>query len=264
MRLVIDVGNTETVAGWFDGHGEPVAPPRTVWRWSTAVRRTPDELRLLLRSLLRDAGLDPESVDETVVASVVPEVTDVLQGALARMGTGTVRIIGPMSPLPIRLDVEEARTVGADRVVNTLAASRLYASDAVVVDLGTATTYDCITADGTFVGGVIAPGLQAGQDWLGGRTAKLPRVQFRPPKRVVGRRTEACLQSGIFWSVVDAVDGIVRRILAEWERPDALVVATGGHASLVAEYAESVHRVEPALTLIGLNLAGQHLSGTPV
>jgi type III pantothenate kinase len=117
--------------------------------------------------------------------------------------------------------------VGADRIVNTLAAAHLFRRDTIVVDLGTATTYDCITADGVFLGGVIAPGLQSGQEWLAGRTAKLPRVELRPPERVIGRRTESCLQSGIFYSAVDAMDGIVRRIREEWERPDALVVGPG-------------------------------------
>ncbi|TVP77558.1 MAG: type III pantothenate kinase [Gemmatimonadales bacterium] len=263
MRLVIDVGNTETVIGWFDSPGKGPRDPARTWRWSTGTRRTPDELRLLVLQVLRDGGVDPSGVEEAVVASVVPSVTEALEPCLGQIASGAVRVIHPATPLPIRLRVDEPLSVGADRIVNTLAASLLYGRDTVVVDLGTATTYDCISADGDFLGGVIAPGLQAGQDWLGGRTAKLPRVEFGPPASVVGRRTESCLQSGIFWSVVDAVEGIVRRIVEEWARPEPpLVVATGGHAGMVAAHAESIRKVEPDLTLIGLDLAGQHLAGS--
>ena len=135
--------------------------------------------------------------------------------------------VGPTSPLPIKLDVEEPLTVGADRIVNTLAAMEMYHRDTIAVDLGTATTFDCISADGVFLGGVISPGLSAGLEWLDRRTAKLPRVELERPPLVIGRRTETCIQSGVFFSAIEAVDGIVRRIKEEWGRPDALVVATG-------------------------------------
>jgi type III pantothenate kinase len=176
--------------------------------------------------------------------------------ALARVSSGPLYSVGPDSDLPITLDVEEPRTVGADRIVNTLAAARLYGRDTVAVDLGTATTFDVITAEGVFKGGVIAPGVSAGLEWLGRRTAKLPTVRLVPPGRVVGRRTEACIQSGIFYSVVDGVDGVVRRILEEWGRPDMHVVATGGFAGVVAAHCRTVETIEPFLTLYGLALAG--------
>lgn len=258
MNLVVDVGNTETMVGLLSPDELKVIGH---WRYATPVPRTADELLLLLRSFLRDNGFDTGGLSRAVVGSVVPQVTDLLARALARIVRGAVHVVDARAPLPIRLDVEEPKTVGADRIVNTLAASHLYGRDTVVVDLGTATTYDCITADGVFLGGVIAPGLQAGQEWLGGRTAKLPRVELRPPTRVIGRRTETCLQSGIFYSAVDAIDGIVRRIRLEWDRPDALVVATGGFAGIVQEHAETIERSEPFLTLIGLELAGRHMAG---
>jgi type III pantothenate kinase len=162
--------------------------------------------------------------------------------------------------LPILLDVDEPRTVGADRIANTLAASHLFGKNMLVVDLGTATTYDCIGAEGTFFGGVISPGVLAGQEWLAGRTAKLPRVEFRPPERVIGRRTESCLQSGLFYTVVDAVDGVIRRIVEEWDRPEVQIIATGGHAPIVAEYSTTIESVHPHLTLVGLQLAGNYLA----
>jgi type III pantothenate kinase len=148
--------------------------------------------------------------------------------------------------------------VGVDRIANTLAASHLFRGDSIVVDLGTATTFDCVGGDGVFHGGVIAPGIQAGQEWLGGRTAKLPRVELVRPERVIGRRTESCLQSGLFFSAVDAVDGLVDRIREEWARPDAVVVATGGHARILSGHSRTLTRIEAHLTLIGLALAGRH------
>jgi type III pantothenate kinase len=174
---------------------------------------------------------------------------------------GPVFVVDPAVSLPVRLEVDEPRTVGADRIVNTLAARELYHRDVIAVDLGTATTFDCITEDGVFVGGVIAPGVSAGLEWLGARTAKLPSVEFGPPGRVVGTRTEDCIQSGIFYGVVDAVDGMVRRIREYWQRPDALVVATGGYAPLVGKHCATVERIEPWLTLYGLAMAGELLAG---
>jgi type III pantothenate kinase len=254
MRLVADVGNTETVVGLFP---EGSLEPEGHWRYATPLPRTSDELALLLRSFLMAGGFDPTKVTGAVVGSVVPAQTELLRAALGGLIPGEVRVLSSADELPIRLDVDSPRTVGADRIANTLAAAHLYGRDTIVVDLGTATTYDCITADGVFLGGVIAPGLQAGQEWLGGRTAMLPRVELARPERVIGRRTETCLQSGIFYSAVDAVDGIVGRIRDEWERPEVLVVATGGYAGVLAPHSRTVEKVEPWLTLVGLELAGR-------
>lgn len=255
MNLVIDVGNTETVVGVSAG-----GTVREHWRLSTRARGTPDEHALVLRQLLASAGVAPGGLERAVVGSVVPPVTDALRVALGRiLGIRTV-VVDPLSPLPVRLEVEEPRTVGPDRIVNTLAASRLYGRDTVAVDLGTATTFDCITADGAFQGGVIAPGILVGQEWLVSRTAKLPRVELEPPGRVIGTRTESCLRSGIFYSSVDSIDGIVRRIVREWGPEDPLVVATGGFAPVVGPHCETVDRIEPFLTLYGLDFAGEHLA----
>jgi len=232
------------------------------WRYSTAVVRTPDELLLLFRGLLREGGVSLDSVTRGVIGSVVPSQTDPLRRMLSVLpGIEGVHLLEGAKGLPILLDVDEPRTVGADRIANTLAAAHLFHRDLVVVDLGTATTYDCIGAEGTFFGGVISPGVLSGQEWLAGRTAKLPRVEFRPPERVIGRRTESCLQSGLFYTVVDAVDGVIRRILEEWDRPSVEVIATGGHAPIVAEYSKTIQSVHPHLTLVGLQLAGNHLAG---
>jgi type III pantothenate kinase len=257
VQLVVDVGNTETVLGVVEGRTDL----RGHWRISTKVPRTPDEYGHLLRGLLREGGWSGEQLHRAVVGSVVPSATAVLVPTLEAMVHGPVFVVDPAVSLPVRLEVDEPRTVGADRIVNTLAARELYRQDVIAVDLGTATTFDCITEEGVFVGGVIAPGVSAGLEWLGARTAKLPSVEFGPPGRVVGTRTEDCIQSGIFFGVVDAVDGMVRRIRAEWGRPDALVVATGGYATLVGRHCATVERIEPWLTLYGLALAGELLAG---
>jgi type III pantothenate kinase len=256
-RLVVDVGNTETVVGVVHGRNDLVAH----WRLSTLVPRTIDEYRHFLGALLREAGV--ERPGSAVVGSVVPDTTAVLVPTLRALVGGPVHVVSPDSPLPIRLDVEEPRTVGPDRIVNTLAARELYQRDTVAVDLGTATTFDLITADGVFMGGVIAPGLSAGLEWLGRRTAKLPRVELVPPAAVIGRRTETCIQSGVFYSAVDGVDGIVRRVIAEWGRPDPYVVATGGFASVLGPHLTTVQHIEPFLTLYGLAMAGERLSAGP-
>ncbi len=257
MHLVIDVGNTETVLGLY-GPGELELLGH--WRVSTQVPRTRDEYLLLLRALLEKDGFSPQDVRRCVLGSVVPDATNVLRETLDRLGPGSVYVVSATSTLPIRLDVEEPRTVGADRLANTLAASSLYRRDTITVDLGTATTFDCITADGVFLGGVIAPGVPSGLEWLSRRTAMLPRVELRAPARVIGRRTETCLHSGIFFAALEAVDGIVRRIKEEWNRPEAFVVATGGLASVIGPSASSVDLVEPFLTIHGLEMAGRYLA----
>ncbi len=256
MQLVVDVGNTETAVGLARSRTEMVEH----WRISSVSPRTADELTVLLRAFLAGAGVDPKGIHRGVIGSVVPSATVVWNQSLGGLIDGSVLNIGPESPLPITLDVEEPKSVGADRIVNTLAAREMFGCDTIAVDLGTATTFDCISAEGVFLGGVISPGLSAGLEWLDRRTAKLPRVDLQPPGLVIGRRTETCIQSGVFYSAVDAVDGIVRRIKKEWERPDALVVATGGFATVVSPHLTTVDRVEPLLTLYGLAMAGDHIA----
>ena len=265
-QLVADVGNTETVFGLMDLSGTEVLES---WRVSTRVPRTAAEYRVLLTALLAERSEEVSGpIRRGVLGSVVPSVTRTVREVMSALVDGPVFEITADSALPIRLAVEEPRTVGADRIVNTLAAKTRFARDTIAVDLGTATTFDCITADGVFCGGVIAPGVSAGLDWLARSTAKLPTVELVPPDAVVGRRTETCIQSGVFYSAVDAVDGMVARIRESW-RPregggpasDILVVATGGYAPVVAPHTKSVDRIEPFLTLQGLALAGAHLAG---
>jgi type III pantothenate kinase len=253
LQLVVDVGNTETVVGLATKATEVTAH----WRISSNVPRTSDELTALLRSLLAGDGIDGDAIHRGVIGSVVPSANAVWTESLGRVVGGEVVSVGPASKLPIELDVDEPLTVGADRIANTLAAREIYRRDTIAVDLGTATTFDCITREGVFIGGVISPGLQAGLDWLSVRTAKLPRVELQPPRRVIGRRTETCIQSGVFYQAVDSVDGIVRRIKEEWDKPDAFVVATGGFSHVVGPHLSTVDEIEPLLTLYGLAMAGE-------
>lgn len=256
MLLALDVGNTETTAGLLDGD-KMVAH----WRLTTHVDRTPDELVLLLRSLLAGANIDPKKLHAAGIASVVPSMTQPLAEACRLLGATPVIIDGG-SALPIKLDVDEPLTVGADRIVNTLAASRLYKRDTIVVDLGTATTFDCITADGVFLGGVIAPGVRTALETLVRRTSKLPSTELIPPARTIGKRTEECIRSGVLFGAAESIDGIVRRIKAEWPGGGTpLVVATGGLAPVLQPLCSSLERVELDLTLQGIRLAVEHLSG---
>jgi type III pantothenate kinase len=249
MILTFDIGNTETVLGIFDG--DHLADH---WRLSTQPERTVDEYGLLLRSILREAAVEPASIAGAAIASVVPPLTPSLAEACERHLKATAVIVDATSPLPIRLDVEEPLSVGADRIANTLAAARLYRADTIAVDLGTATTFDCISADGVFLGGVIAPGVRSGAETLTRRTAKLPRVDLDPPAAVIGRRTDTALQSGIFFGAVESIDGIVRRIREEWGNHPK-VVGTGGLAPLLAPHCRTIDVVEPFLTLFGLRFA---------
>ena len=255
MILAIDIGNTETMLGLFDGYEAADS-----WRLSTERQRTGDELALQLGALLEARSEGVPLPDRAVVASVVPALDRAWDEAAARLHLPLTRIDW-RSDLPIRLDVDAPHSVGADRIVNTLATSCLFGRDTIVVDLGTATTFDCITADGTFLGGVIAPGPRAGIDRLHALSSKLPSVQIAEPARTLGRNTFEALESGVFYTIVDGIDGMVRRLIDEWDPDDPLVIATGGLAGLIAPHCETVQQVDPFLTLKGLVCADLHLAG---
>lgn len=259
MILVFDVGNTETTIGLFDG--DRLAAH---WRVVTDVPRTPDELGILVHALLDSKQVSAREVQGVAIGSVVPAVTTPLVESVERWVQAPAVVIDGTSRLPIRLDVDEPSTVGADRIINTLAACRLYGRDTIVVDLGTATTYDCITAEGVFLGGIIQPGVRTSADTLFRRTSKLPATELVPPKRVIGRRTEECIRAGVLFGAVDAIDGIVRRIKGEWPRAEVpLVVATGGLAEGLRPWCTEIEHVEPYLTLMGLQMAHVLLTAAP-
>lgn len=256
MILVFDVGNTETTIGLFEGD-----TLKGHWRIVSGVERTADEFGVLLRGLLSLDGLSAEGIDGSAIGSVVPRITDSLAAACRALSRGPVVLVDARAGLPIRLDVDEPLTVGADRLINTLAASRLFGRDAIVVDMGTATTFDCITGDGVFLGGVIAPGVQTALDTLVRRTSKLPATELALPPGIIGKRTEDCIRAGVMFGQAEAIDGIVRRIKESWPRPDEpTVIATGGLAETFRTLCREFDRVEPYLTLVGLRMAYEELA----
>lgn len=258
MLLALDIGNTETTVGLFaddrlEGH----------WRLHTTPQRTPDEWASALTAYLTQAGHSTQEVRAAIVASVAPQVTQSLCDGVLGATTRQPALVDGRSKLPIKLDVDEPLTVGADRIVNTLAASQLFKRDTIVVDFGTATTFDCITADGRFIGGVIMPGIRTASDDLVRKTAKLPATELTPPPNVIGRRTEDCIRAGVLWGSTDAVDGLVRRIKAEWPgKTKPHTIATGGLAGLIAPLSKEIESVHPDLTLVGLRLAAAALGLT--
>ena len=259
MLLVIDVGNTEVTAGLFR-EAELVGR----WRLTTSVERTPDEWAVALESFAIRAGHSPAEIRACCIASVVPGVTQSLIPALHLSIDGRVGVVDPREDLPLTLDVDEPLAVGADRIANMLGALALYPGDSIVVGFGTATTFNCVTADRRFIGGSIMPGLRTSADQLIRRAAKLSATELLPPTHVIGRTTDDNIRAGVLFGAADAADGMIRRIHAEWPgkvRPQ--VVATGGLASVVAPLMTSVNVDNGDLTLHGLRIAAEalHLLG---
>jgi type III pantothenate kinase len=254
MLLAIDIGNTEITIGLFAR-----TELERSWRIMTHPDRTADEWAVLLRALFTQAGLEVSDVGGSIVASVVPMTTESITDGLVD-ATGTVPVVVSADMLPIRLDVDEPQTVGADRMINTLAASKLFGCDTIVVDFGTATTLDCITRDGRFLGGIIAPGVRTAGENLVRKAAKLSSTDLSAPAHAIGRRTEDCIRAGLVFGTADAVDGMVRRLKSEWPtRETPKVIATGGLAPLIAKYSSEIEEVHPDLTLQGLRIAAEWL-----
>ncbi len=258
MLLAFDIGNTETTVGLFAGERLEAH-----WRLHSTPQRTPDEWAAAFTAHLTQAGHSTQEIRASIVASVAPQLTQSLCDGITTATTREPVRVDARSKLPIVLDVDEPLTVGADRIVNTLAATQLFKKDTIVVDFGTATTFDCITVDGRggrFIGGVIMPGLRTASDELVRKTAKLPATELLPPTHAIGRRTEDCIRVGVLWGTADAVDGLVRRLKAEWPtRNQPMVVATGGLATLVAPLCKELESVQSDLTLIGLRIAAAAL-----
>jgi type III pantothenate kinase len=250
VLLTADVGNTEIVVGVFDGHAL-----RHTWRLSTRPERTSDELALQLAGFLEHRSLDLRSdVTGMCIASVVPDVTSSFREMASSYLSFTPVIVGPGTKTGVPVLTDNPREVGADRVVNTLAAFTRYGGPAVVVDFGTGTNFDVVSVKGEFLGGVIAPGLQISAGALFGRTARLTRVDLQPPRSPIGTSTVEAIQSGLIYGTAGEVDAIVTRIRDELHAPDATVVATGGLAPVVIPHCRTIDHHEPWLTLEGLRL----------
>ena len=246
--LVVDVGNTNICMGIQDGRRL-----RASWRLRTDAGQTQDEFFVTLSQLMQTRGVEPGGLQGAVVASVVPPLLDVVVGSIGRRLDVPVLTVGPGLRTGIRIRMDNPREVGADRIVNAVAAVELCPSGAVVVDMGTATTFDCVSPDGEYLGGIIAPGLNISAEALVRRTAKLPEVTILQPERAIGKNTESSMQSGIFYGYVALIDGLVARIREELAfAPE--IIATGGHAAELASVSTTISRVEPDLTLLGLAL----------
>ena len=244
MLLAIDVGNTQTVLGLFDG-----AELREHWRLATDRERTGDELGVLITGLL-----DPESVDGICLSSSVPPLVRAYERGRASAGSArrswrSGRACGP--GIPIRYD--DPREVGPDRIVNAVAALERYGAPCIVVDFGTSTNFDVVSAEGEFAGGVLAPGIEVSMEALFARAARLFTIEFVEPPTVIGKTTAASLQSGLVYGFAGQVDGIVERIRGELG-VEARAIGTGGLAELIAPHARTIERVDPFLTLEGLRL----------
>jgi len=254
VLLCVDVGNTNIVLGLYAGSGSGAELVRD-WRMRTDARMTADELALTVRGLLGDRADDVTGV---AALSTVPAVLRELRVMLRRYYPGVPKVIvEPGVRTGVPLHVDNPKEVGADRVINTLAAHHLHSTACVVVDFGTSTNIDVISAKGEFLGGVFAPGIEISVDALAARAAALRKVELVRPKSVIGKNTVECLQSGILYGFAGQVDGLVRRIKAELgESADqpVKVIATGGLAPLVLEESETIDSHVPDLTLFGLRL----------
>jgi type III pantothenate kinase len=236
------------VLGVFEGEGL-----RQHWRLTTRREQTPDEYGILVRNLFGSTGIEPARIDAVALASVVPPLTPVLV-ELSRQYLGQEPlVVGPGVKTGMPILYEPPGDVGADRIVNGVAAFAAYGGPVVVVDFGTATTFDVVTRRGEYVGGVICPGVGISADALFQRAARLPRVDVARPARVVGRSTVASMQSGLFFGYAAMCQGIIERIRAEIGEP-ARVVATGGLAETLAAEIPAIEAVDPVLTLTGLRL----------
>ncbi len=239
--LAVDVGNTHVVLGLYEGWTLTGA-----WRLETDPGRTADEYAVLVRALV------PTRPRGVVLASVVPPLTATFLDLCRRLWGTEPLVVGPGIRTGVRLRVDNPREVGADRVVNAVAAYRRYGGPTLILDFGTATTLDVVSADGEYLGGAIAPGVRLAAEALSARAAKLPRVELAFPPRVIGRNTIHAMQSGLLWGYVGLVEGLVRRAREELDAPQARVIATGGLASLLAPHLPCLDRVHPDLTLEGL------------
>ena len=263
MLLVIDVGNTNTVLGVFasdagghaSGDQQEGRSDRLVanWRVATSRRSTVDEYGVLFRNLFSMAGLEAKGIDGIVISSVVPPLDPVLRQVCERYFNLRPLFIEPGVKTGMPVHYDNPAEVGADRIVNAVAAFEKYGGPCVIVDFGTATTFDCVSGKGEYLGGVICPGIGISADALFERTARLPRVEIRKPARVIGTNTVGSLQSGLYYGYIGLMDGILELLLAELGA-ETHVIATGGLGTMIGTGSKHIKTVDESLTLEGLRI----------
>lgn len=248
MILVVDVGNTNIVLGLYEGQAL-----KQHWRLSTNRSATVDEYGIMLFNLFQIAGVRMEDVEGVVLSSVVPPLMPTLERLFRKYIGREPIVVGPGIKTGLNIRYENPKEVGADRIVNAVAGIERYGAPLIIVDFGTATTFDYIDPSGAYLGGVIMPGIGISAEALYERASKLPRVELSKPRHVIGRNTVAAMQSGIIFGYAGQIDGIVGRIRKE-HKVNPKVIATGGLAKLIADETETIDEVDEMLTLEGLRL----------
>jgi type III pantothenate kinase len=248
MLLAIDIGNTSTTLGIFEGE-----ELRATWHMATSIHRMADEYAALLLNLLHQQGMDTSDIKAVALCSVVPPLISTFVDFSQRYFHTTPLVVGAGVKTGVRIRMDNPREVGADRIADAAAAHHLYGGPVIIIDLGTATTFGIVSKEGDYIGGIIATGIATAAEALFTRTAQLPRVELAHPKHVIGTNTVAAVQSGIIYGYASLVEGMLARIRKELGEK-ALVVATGGYAELIAKETKVIDVVNPDLTLIGLRL----------
>ena len=255
MLLALDIGNSNTVIGLYDG-----AQLAAWWRLTTTRAQTVDEFTFILSGLLQARGCAPSRVEGAMVASVVPPLDAMVREALNRMFNLEALFVGPGLKTGMAVHYDSPADVGADRIVNAVAGFALHGGPLIIVDFGTATTFDVVSEKGDYNGGIICPGMAISAEALFSRTARLPRVELRPPERLIGANTVGSMQSGLFYGYLSLVDGLIERLRHELGA-EVKVIATGGLAPLIARQSRYISACDDQLTLTGLRLLWERNRG---
>lgn len=253
MILLVDAGNTNIVLGVHDGN-EYIAS----WRISTDAKKTSDEYSIQVMELFHFSGIDHKKIDGVIVSSVVPNIMHSLENMLRKCFCHEPIIVGPGIKTGINIKYDNPKEVGADRIVNAVAAHEIYKKPVIIIDFGTATTFCAVKANGDYLGGCICPGIRISSDALFERAAKLPRVELEVPKNIICKNTISSMQSGILFGYIGQVEYIVKKMKQEMKKSnlteEPFVIATGGLANLIAKETDSIDKVDSELTLEGLKI----------
>lgn len=249
MLLAIDIGNTNIHLGLWRSQSWALS-----WRARTVADKMPDEYAVLVRNFLQSADVGWRAVTGVIISSVVPPLTTAFAEMVTRYGEMDPLVVTDKTKTGVKLAIDQPEQVGADRIVNSAAVVALYGGPAIVIDFGTATTFDVISHDGAYSGGAIAPGINVAHDALVSRAARLHKIDLLPPPSPIGKNTIHAMQSGVFWGYVSLVEGLVKRLKAAMADEDVKVIATGGLAVLFNQYTDAIDQIAPELTLDGLRV----------